>query len=258
MNATANGRAALLMMLAMTAFTLNDAITKWVATDIGVGQTMLLRGLIATSLLATLAYMQGAFDKPRLLLGRAVTLRSVLEVGGTVTFLLGLPHLPISNVSAIYQALPLVVTLGAALFLAEPVGWRRWLAILVGFLGVMLIVRPGMQGFSFWSVIIVVSLFFSAARDLVTRRMPHDLSTFWRCHAGCAGRHDFRWRDDPVSRRAAAGQHGAGRRHCRGSAIADDRLPHPDFGHAHGRNLVRGTIPLCRADCGADSRLFRV
>jgi drug/metabolite transporter (DMT)-like permease len=173
-----NARAAIFMMLAMTAFTLNDAITKWLATEMGVGQTMVLRGLVACILLAALAWWQGAFQEWRLILHPAVILRSLLELGGTVTFLFALPFLLLSNVSALYQALPLVVTLGAALFLNEPVGWRRWLAILVGFGGVMLIVRPGMEGFTIYSIIVVVSVFFSAARDLVTRRMPENVPTF--------------------------------------------------------------------------------
>ena len=173
-----NARAAIFMMLAMTAFTSNDAITKWLATEMGVGQTMLLRGTVACGLLAILAWWQGAFEHWKLILHPAVIIRSLLELGGTVTFLFALPYLPLSNVSAIYQALPLMVTLGAALFLNEPVGWRRWLAILIGFGGVMLIVRPGMDGFTNYSLLVIVSVFISAARDLVTRRMPEHVPTF--------------------------------------------------------------------------------
>jgi drug/metabolite transporter (DMT)-like permease len=178
MPTNSNARAAIFMMLAMTAFTLNDAITKWLATEMGVGQTMLLRGVLACILLATLAHWQGDLQNWRTILHPTVTVRSLLEVLGTVTFLFALPKLPLSNVSAIYQSLPLVVTLGAAVFLSEPVGWRRWLAIIVGFGGVMLIVRPGMEGFTIYSVIVVVSVFFSAARDLVTRKMPSNVPTF--------------------------------------------------------------------------------
>ena len=178
MPANMNARAAIFMMLSMTAFTLNDAITKWLATDMGVGQTMFLRGLVVCLLLAVLSWWQGAFEQWRLVLHPAVVLRSLLELGGTVTFLFALPFLPLSNVSAIYQSLPLVVTLGAALFLNEPVGWRRWLAIIVGFCGVMLIVQPGVASFTVYSVIVVISVFFSAARDLVTRRMPENVPTF--------------------------------------------------------------------------------
>jgi drug/metabolite transporter (DMT)-like permease len=174
----ANARAALMMMAAMTAFTLNDALTKWISTDIGVGQTMVLRGIAATLILAFLARRQGAFARPAMFRQPVILLRSLAEIGGTVTFLLALPHLPISNVSAIYQALPLVVTLGAALFLGEAVGWRRWSAILVGFGGVMLIIQPGAASFSVWTLLVIISLGFSATRDLLTRRLPSDTPTF--------------------------------------------------------------------------------
>jgi drug/metabolite transporter (DMT)-like permease len=174
----ANARAALFMMLSMAAFTFNDATTKWLTTEMGVGQTMWLRGIFACGLLLILAWWQNALQNWRLILHPAVITRSLMEVLGTVTFLFALPKIPLSNISAIYQALPLMVTLGAALFLSEPVGWRRWLAILVGFGGVMLIVRPGMEGFTLYSVIVVISVFFSSIRDLVTRKMPTNVPTF--------------------------------------------------------------------------------
>jgi drug/metabolite transporter (DMT)-like permease len=184
---TANARAALFMMLSMAAFTFNDATSKWLTTELGVGQIMLLRGLVACLLLALLASWQGVFMGWRTMLHPAVIARSLMEVLGTVTFLFALPFLPLSNASAIYQALPLAVTLGAALFLNEPVGWRRWLAIIVGFGGVMLIVRPGLEGFTIYSVIIVVSVFFSAIRDLLTRKMPPDVPTFLVAFAASIG-----------------------------------------------------------------------
>ncbi len=173
-----NARAAIFMMIGMAAFTLNDAITKWLATQLGVGQTMMLRGILACILLAMLAHWKGAFQNWRSILHPAVIMRSLMEVCGTVTFLFALPVIALSNISAIYQALPLVVTLGAALFLGEPVGWRRWMAIIVGFGGVMLIVRPGMEGFTIYSVIVLISVFFSATRDIITRKMPENVPTF--------------------------------------------------------------------------------
>jgi drug/metabolite transporter (DMT)-like permease len=178
MPTNSNARAAIFMMLAMAAFNLNDAIAKWLAIEMGVGQTMVLRGAVVCLMLIALAAWQGSLKQWRLLYHPSVVARSLMELGGTVTFLFALPFLPFSTVSAIYQSLPLVVTLGAALFLSEPVGWRRWLAILVGFGGVMLIVRPGMEGFTIYSVIVIISVFFSAARDLVTRKMPENMPTF--------------------------------------------------------------------------------
>ena len=80
-----------------------------------------------------------------------------------------------SNASAILQSLPLGVTLGAALFLREPVGWRRWVAIIVGFIGVLVIIRPGPEGFTPGALLVVASLAVTAARDLLTRKMYADV-----------------------------------------------------------------------------------
>jgi hypothetical protein len=87
-----------------------------------------------------------------------VALRVVGEVLGTVTFLAAIVHLPLANTAAIFQALPLAVTLGAALMFGEPVGWRRWLAIAAGFIGVLIIVRPGVEGFNQFSLFALISV----------------------------------------------------------------------------------------------------
>ena len=74
---------------------------------------------------------------------KAVVLRVVGEVGGTILLLAAIVNLPLANATAIIHVLPLAITLGAALTFGEPVGWRRWLAIAAGFIGVLIIVRPG-------------------------------------------------------------------------------------------------------------------
>ncbi|MBC8129871.1 MAG: DMT family transporter, partial [Rhizobiaceae bacterium] len=108
-----------------------------------------------------------------------VLLRTLADIGATVSYISALASLPLANASAIFQALPLVVTLGAALFLAEPVGWRRWTAIGVGFLGVLVIVRPGLAGFTSASVYVLVSVVCAAARDLITRRVPQTIPSLF-------------------------------------------------------------------------------
>ena len=106
-----------------------------------------------------------------------VVLRVVGEVMATVTFLIALAQLPIANVSAVLQALPLAVTMGAALIYGETVGWRRWLAIAAGFAGVAIIVRPGLEGFSAYSLVALVCVGFCTVRDLATRRIPERIPT---------------------------------------------------------------------------------
>ena len=160
------------MAAAMAGFTMNDAITKAVSSEMNFGEIMLVRGVVAIALIATLAWHQGAIRPLRTLVMKPVALRVAGEVLGTVTFLAAIVHLPLANTAAIFQALPLAVTLGAALMFGEPVGWRRWLAIAAGFIGVLIIVRPGVEGFNQFSLFALVSVFFCAVRDLATRRIP--------------------------------------------------------------------------------------
>jgi drug/metabolite transporter (DMT)-like permease len=100
-----------------------------------------------------------------------LVLRIIGELGGTVCYLTALMHIPIANATAILQALPLAVTLGAAVFLKEPVGWKRYTAIAVGFAGVLVIVRPGAEGFDAYALLAVVAVCFVTLRDLATRRL---------------------------------------------------------------------------------------
>ena len=160
------------MAAAMAGFTMNDAITKAVSSEMNFGEIMLVRGVVAIALIATLAWHQGAVRPLRTLVMKPVALRVVGEVLGTVTFLAAIVHLPLANTAAIFQALPLAVTLGAALMFGEPVGWRRWLAIMAVFIGVLIIVRPGVEGFNQFTLFALVSVVFCAVRDLATRRIP--------------------------------------------------------------------------------------
>ncbi|MCT7375520.1 DMT family transporter [Chelativorans salis] len=170
-------RGPLFMSIAMAGFTINDALVKLVSVSMNMGQAMLLRGIFATALLVLLMFRNGTFGQPALLKQKSVVIRVVCEVGATITFLLALFNLPIANVHAVLQALPLGVTMGAALVFSEPVGWRRWSAIFAGFLGVLIIVRPGFAGFSMWSLLAVATVGFCIVRDLATRRIPANTPT---------------------------------------------------------------------------------
>jgi drug/metabolite transporter (DMT)-like permease len=172
-----NQRGALFMVISQAAFTLNDTLVKIATGYLPVSQIMLVRGLFATTLMLALVWRLGHFRPLRTALNPTVALRVIGEVGGTVFFLLALAHLPLANASAVFQSLPLVVTMGAALVLGEYVGPRRWLAIAVGFVGVMIIVRPGLEGFNAFSIYVLLSVLFCTLRDLVTRLLPADLPT---------------------------------------------------------------------------------
>ena len=113
------------MAAAMAGFTMNDMITKAVSAEMNFGQVMLVRGLFAMALIAALAFHQRALRPLHTILIKPVALRVIGEVGGAVSFLAAITHLPLASTSAILQALPLLITLGAALAFREPVGWRR-------------------------------------------------------------------------------------------------------------------------------------
>ncbi|MHC6152814.1 DMT family transporter [Bradyrhizobium elkanii] len=177
MTLSSNLRGSLFMAAAMASFTVNDTITKAVSAELNVGEILLVRGLVAMVLVAALAWYRDALRSFRALLIWPVGLRVLGEIGGTLTYLSAISQIPLANASAIFQALPLVITLGAALVFGEPVGWRRWLAISAGFIGVLVIVRPGAEGFSQAALLALASVGFCAVRDLAIRRIPKDLPT---------------------------------------------------------------------------------
>ena len=174
-----NLRGALFMAISMAGFTINDTFVKVATQEMNVAQIMFVRGLMATLMIAVLSWHMGALRPVSFIWKPGVLARSLGEMFATVTFLAGLAHMPIGNASAILQALPLAVTLGAVLFLSEKVGWRRWAAIFIGFLGVLIIVRPGMEGFSQYSLLILACVVFAAFRDLATRRAAADVPSLF-------------------------------------------------------------------------------
>lgn len=171
-----NAKGALFMMASMAGFVVNDTLMKSLAGDVPLFQAIFVRGLVATALLAALAsarsvltYRVVGADRSRL------AWRLVAEVGATACFLNALFHMPIANATAILLVMPLAVTLAAALFLNEPVGWRRYAAIIAGFAGVLLIVRPGGEGFNLYSLSALGAVVCLVVRDLVTRRFARDV-----------------------------------------------------------------------------------
>lgn len=170
-----NLRGSLFMVVAMAGFTANDLIVKSVGQTLNLGQTLFLRGCFASLGVLILAMALGQVRDPRSILNGGVLLRSFAEGLATIGFVVALFHIPIANVSAIYQTLPLALTLAAMLFLKEQVGIRRLSAIAAGFVGVLIIIRPGMDGFNVYSVAVLASVAASVVRDVVTRGIPRTI-----------------------------------------------------------------------------------
>ena len=173
-----NLRGALIMVLSMLGFAIEDMFIKLIGTDIPIGQIIFMLGSGGALCYGAMVVMKGEPLMDRAMLTRPILLRALGEIVGTLGFVSAIVLTPISSASAILQATPLVVTLGAALFLGDPVGWRRWSAILVGMLGVLLVIRPGMDSFQALSLLAVLGVLGLSLRDLATRRVPKSTSTF--------------------------------------------------------------------------------
>ena len=168
-----NMRGAMFMVIAMAAFTAGDACMKMVATHMPLYQAVTIRGLLTIPALALIGHLTGGLRLGALRpSARLVGLRTFGEIASTLTFFLALVNLPFATLSAIMQSLPIFVTLGAALFLGEKVGWRRMVAILVGFVGVLIIIMPSPGDVTVWALVALVSVGFVVLRDLSTRRLP--------------------------------------------------------------------------------------
>ncbi|WP_238368191.1 DMT family transporter [Mesobacterium pallidum] len=173
-----NLRGALLMVLSMLGFTLSDACMKALGADLPLYQLLALRGALASALIVAIAWRAGAL---RLRFPardwRLLGWRSLAEVGETWFFLSALLHMPLANVTALLQLLPLTVTLAGALFLGERLGWRRMSAIGIGFCGMLLIVRPGTEGFNIYTLYALAAVALVTLRDITTRQLSRQVPT---------------------------------------------------------------------------------
>lgn len=173
-----NMRGAALMTGAMALFALEDMFVKHAATALPVGEVLMLFGLGGMLAFIVLALRAGQGLWHSAVASRLMGVKAGFEIMGRIGYTLGIALTPLSNASSILQATPLVVVAGAALFFRERVGPRRWAAIGVGFLGVLIILRPGLEGFVPAALWTVMGLLGFAGRDLATRAAPKVLTNF--------------------------------------------------------------------------------
>lgn len=164
------------MTASMAGFAVEDVFIKAAARVMPLGQILLVMGLVGVIVFAVMARARGEEILPRAFLAPAILVRSAFEVVGRLFFALSIALTALSTTSAILQATPLVVVAASALIFGEKVGWQRWLAVITGFVGVLIILRPGLEGFSALSLLAVVGLLGFAGRDLATRAAPKGLS----------------------------------------------------------------------------------
>lgn len=164
------------MVAAMAGFAVEDMFLKFAARSLPVGQILMIFGGGGMVIFAVLTKLRGERVFHPAILTRPILIRAVFEVMGRLFYTLAIAFTALSSASAILQATPLVVVAGAALIFGEKVGWRRWSAILVGFAGVLIILRPGLEGFTLASLLAVAGTIGFAGRDLATRAAPPVLS----------------------------------------------------------------------------------
>jgi drug/metabolite transporter (DMT)-like permease len=171
-------RAGLYMVIAMACFILNDSCIKTIGTSLPLGEIISIRGILSVLVIAAICVQQGVFGSVPSLFTGNVMARSLLDVAGTFMFLTALVHMPIANLTAILQSVPLAVVLVSVIFLKEKVGLRRTAAILTGFVGVLLIVKPSPSTFTIYELLALGIVFILAFRDLITKRIPAHIPTF--------------------------------------------------------------------------------
>lgn len=169
------------MVIAMTGFAVGDTLMK-LASQGGeggatAGQMLAFQGVVGILLFGFLMLRSGDRLSRDLITDKVVVWRTFSDIGSAAAFVTALTLMPVGNASAILQFQPIVVTLGAVLFLGETVRWRRWSAIAVGFVGVMIIIRPGTDGFTGASVYVLIAVAGLTVRDLLTRVLNPKHST---------------------------------------------------------------------------------
>lgn len=166
------------MVAAMAGFAIEDMFLKSAAATLPVGEILILFGGAGMLVFAALAKSRGEQLLHAAILTPVILIRALFEVTGRLFYTLAIALTPLSNASAILQATPLVVIAGAALVFGERVGWRRWTAVFAGFMGVLVILRPGLEGFTPLTLLAVIGTLGFAGRDLATRAAPPVLSNF--------------------------------------------------------------------------------
>ena len=171
-----NLKGSLLMVAAMAGFALEDMLVKAAAQDLPVGQVLIIFGCGGMMIFAASAMIRGEVLLHPQAFSRPLLIRAFFEILGRLGYTVAIALTPLSSASAILQAAPLVVAAGAVLVFGEKVGWRRWLAIVIGFIGVLMILRPGTGGFEPLSIFAVLGMIGFAGRDLATRAAPQSMT----------------------------------------------------------------------------------
>jgi drug/metabolite transporter (DMT)-like permease len=164
-----------LMLLSMACFMVNDTLVKLVSQSLPTGQLIFLRGAMASLFVLTIMRATGVPIVPTQLVRGVVPLRSAIDALATLAYLGSLFHLPIANATAINMATPLVITLLAVVWLRERITPAHALAVALGFVGVLLVIQPRIDGLNSWAWLCLLGTLLHALRDFLTRRVPSEV-----------------------------------------------------------------------------------
>jgi drug/metabolite transporter (DMT)-like permease len=182
-----NQRGVLAIVGCMASYTVNDVLVKQILRAYPVGEVIFVRGAIAVLLIGAVALALGHRKEIGSALSPLLTARSAFDGLSTAAFITALAHMPLANVAAVLQIGPLLITVLSIVLFREAVGWRRWIAIGVGFIGALLVIKPVPSSFDVWAMIAAASALFAALREISNRRIgrgvPVMVVAFW----GAAG-----------------------------------------------------------------------
>ena len=166
------------MITSMAFFAVEDTLIKFVTSTIPIGQILIMFGLGGALIFFLVAHFKNEKIMLRDMLLLPMYIRALFEIIGRLFYVLAISLIPLSTATVIIQATPIVVVAGAAIIFGEKVGWRRWTAILLGLFGVIVIIQPTAESFSFLSILALIGMIGFAGRDLASRAAPENLSVF--------------------------------------------------------------------------------
>ena len=166
------------MITSMAFFAVEDSLIKFVTSTIPIGQILIMFGLGGGLIFLLVAHFKDEKIMLRDMLLLPMYVRALFEIIGRLFYVLAISLIPLSTATVIIQATPIVVVAGAAIIFGEKVGWRRWTAILLGLFGVIVIIQPTAESFSFLSILALIGMIGFAGRDLASRAAPENLSVF--------------------------------------------------------------------------------
>jgi drug/metabolite transporter (DMT)-like permease len=157
----------------MVSYTVNDVLVKQILRTYPVGEVIFVRGIMSALLIGAVALAFGHGRQLRGAMSRLLAMRSVCDGLSTAGFIAALAHLQLANLAAVLQIAPLLITAISVVLYREAVGWRRWTAIGIGFVGALLVIKPIPSAFNVWAVVGAASALAAALREILTRRIGH-------------------------------------------------------------------------------------